>query len=242
MTGGRDRLFADARADIEHFSFDARVAAVFEDMIRRSVPGYGTAVAMTGVIAGIHAQPDSYCYDLGCSLGATTLAMRREIRAPGCRILAVDNSLPMLDRCRHNLEALSGVPVDLLCADIRDLQIANASFVAMNFTLQFVPLQERDGLLARIRDGLRPGGALVLSEKVIADNESDQALLTELHHAFKRANGYSELEISAKRTALEKVLLPETLEAQVARLHRTGFKQVLPWMQCLNFVSLLARA
>lgn len=242
MTGERDRLFADARADIEQFAFDARVAAVFEDMIRRSVPGYGTVVAMTGVLAGTFAQPDTLCYDLGCSLGATTLAMRREVKAPGCRVVAVDNSLAMLEQCRRNLDALPGVPVDLVCADIRSLPIVDASVVAMNFTLQFVQPDEREDLLAGIGRGLLPGGVLILSEKVIAEDAGDQALLTELHHAFKRANGYSELEISAKRTALEKVLLPETVDAHRNRLRRVGFKRILPWMHCLNFVSLLAFA
>ena len=243
MKQGRDTLFANVRADIEDFAFDDRVAAVFEDMIRRSVPGYGTVVAMTGVLAGLHARADTRCYDLGCSLGATTLAMKREIRAPGCRIVAVDNSMAMLERCREHLDVSPhGVPIDLVCSDIRDLVIDGASVVALNFTLQFVPQHERLELLTRIRNGLVPGGVLVLSEKVLADDADDEQRLSELHHAFKRANGYSELEISAKRTALERVLLPDTLETHRERLIQAGFSRVLPWMHCLNFVSLLAQA
>jgi tRNA (cmo5U34)-methyltransferase len=65
-------------------------------------------------------------------------------------------------------------------------------------------------------------------------------VLSELHHAFKKANGYSELEIAQKRAALEKVLVTESLDVHRQRLHAAGFGQVQPWFQCLNFVSLLA--
>lgn len=242
MRRGRDTLFADAGSEVEDFAFDARVAAVFEDMIRRSVPGYGAVVGMSGVIAGHYAQANSRCYDLGCSLGATTLAMRRHIDAPGVRILAVDNSMAMMQSCREHLDLMpQGTPVDLICADIRDLTIDRASVVVLNFTLQFVPQNQRLELLSRIRAGLLPGGVLVLSEKIMAGDAEQQQQLNELHHAFKRANGYSELEISAKRAALERVLIPDTLETHRARLMEAGFSRILPWMQCLNFVSLLAR-
>ena len=64
--------------------------------------------------------------------------------------------------------------------------------------------------------------------------------LTELHVAFKRANGYSELEIAQKRSAIEKVMLPDSLEQHRERLLAAGFSKVLPWFQCLNFASLVA--
>ena len=48
------------------------VARVFPDMIRRSVPGYSNVIAGTGLIAGDYVQPGSNCYDLGCSVGAST--------------------------------------------------------------------------------------------------------------------------------------------------------------------------
>jgi tRNA (cmo5U34)-methyltransferase len=64
--------------------------------------------------------------------------------------------------------------------------------------------------------------------------------MTDLHHAFKRANGYSELEVSQKRTALENVLVPETLDTHRARLREAGFGAVDAWFQCFNFASLLA--
>jgi tRNA (cmo5U34)-methyltransferase len=113
--------------------------------------------------------------------------------------------------------------------------------VVLNFTLQFLPPGDRLPLLARIRDGLRAGGILILSEKIAGRDAAADGLLTEMHHAFKRANGYSELEISRKRSALEKVLVPETLDTHRQRLAAAGFARADLWFQCFNFVSLVAR-
>ncbi|MBS3804023.1 MAG: carboxy-S-adenosyl-L-methionine synthase CmoA [Oleiphilaceae bacterium] len=235
-----DRLFAEARKPSD-FRFDSAVARVFPDMIRRSVPGYTTIIPMIGVIAERYAQPDSHCYDLGCSLGAATLAMRHGISFNDCTLIGVDNSADMIERCQHYI-ALDDhpLPVTLRCDDILDTELRDASVTTLNFTLQFVPPSKRTSLLERIAAATRPGGVLILSEKICFESEQEQATQTLLHHEFKRANGYSDLEISQKRSALEQVLVPETLETHRDRLTRAGFDQVLVWYQCFNFVSMLA--
>jgi len=235
-----DRLFAAERQP-EDFRFDAAVARVFPDMIRRSVPGYTTIIPMIEVITEQYAQPDSNCYDLGCSLGASTLAMRHGIAFDSCSLVGVDNSSAMIERCEHYI-ALDdhAQPVSLRCETIQETELTNASVTTLNFTLQFVPQEQRGSLLVKIADATRPGGVLILSEKIRFDSEDEQAIQTRLHHEFKRANGYSDLEISQKRSAIEQVLIPETLEAHIARLKEAGFDRVLVWYQCFNFVSMLA--
>ncbi|EMP56046.1 methyltransferase [Marinobacter santoriniensis NKSG1] len=235
-----DRLFATERKP-EDFRFDASVARVFPDMIRRSVPGYTTIIPMIEVITEQYAQPDSHCYDLGCSLGASTLAMRHGIRHDDCRLFGVDNSDAMIERCEHYV-ALddSSVPVTLRCEDILTTELSNASVTTLNFTLQFVPPERRTELLTRIASATRPGGVLILSEKIRFESDEEQDIQTRLHHEFKRANGYSDLEISQKRTAIEQVLIPETLAAHRERLLSAGFERVVLWYQCFNFVSMLA--
>lgn len=236
-----DTLFAVPLERITAFTFDEQVANVFDDMIQRSVPGYATIVALSGLLAARYAQPQTVAYDLGCSLGATTLAMLKHVQQPGFRVIAVDNSPAMIQRCKRNLEH-AGVAkqVDLLCADMRAVRIQRASVCTLNFTLQFLPPGERLTLLRDIAAGMEPGGALILSEKMRFADESEAELFTELHHAFKRANGYSDLEIAQKRAALEQVLIPDTLEEHALRLAQAGFCESHLWFRCLNFASLLA--
>lgn len=237
----KDRLYAEPRARIADFVFDDGVAEVFPDMIQRSVPGYGTIITMIGAFASRYVVPDSRCYDLGCSLGAASLAMHQGIGSHSQPILAVDNSLAMLRRARKLLATTGDLSAfALVCADILDIPIEAASMVVLNFTLQFIHPQRRQQLLSQIYRGLLPGGILVLSEKIALASAPSQRLFTEMHHSFKKAQGYSELEISQKRAALERVLLPESLACHRQRLHEVGFSTVEVWYQCFNFVSLLA--
>lgn len=237
----KDEIFSSTSADVSgSFKFDSAVARVFPDMIKRSVPGYAETVAMSGVIAGQYAQANSHLYDLGCSLGAVTLAMRHGVQADGCKIIGIDNSAAMIEQAGHYI-ALddADVDVELHCGDILQFPMNNASVVALNFVLQFIDEQERLTLLSKISDAMLSGGALILSEKIKFD-AAEQLLQDDLHLNFKRANGYSELEIAQKRSAIENVLVPETEAAHIERLKAAGFNKVIRWYQCFNFVSFLA--
>lgn len=238
-----DRLFAGAGAPPRDFVFDERVVRVFPDMIQRSVPGYGLIVPMIGLLARRYARADTRIYDLGCSLGAVSFAVSEAVDAEGIRIVAVDSSEAMIERLRRTLAEAPQpprVPIQPVCQDIRSVEIVDASVVVLNFTLQFIDPPDRGPLLQRIARGLRPGGILLLSEKIRFESDQEQALQTDWHHDFKRAQGYSELEIARKRDALENVLLPETLDAHRQRLQAAGFQAVHGWFQAFNFVSLLA--
>jgi tRNA (cmo5U34)-methyltransferase len=237
----KDRLYAHDQAVVPDFVFDERVARVFPDMINRSVPGYATIINMIATLAAQWVRPGSCCYDLGCSLGAATMAIHSAIEAEDVRIIGVDNSRAMLRTARENLDQCHhGPAIELICADIRDVSIQRASMVVLNFTLQFLPAEERTAILKRIHDGMLPEGLLVLSEKIVVPNETAQRIFTEMHHGFKKAQGYSDLEISQKRSALEDVLIPESLACHIDRLKAVGFSTVEVWFQCFNFVSLLA--
>jgi len=228
----RDRLY-DAPRDIVDFAFDDSVAAVFPDMIRRSVPGYETVVALSGLIAKRHLRPGGRCYDLGCSLGATTLAVLRAVGTAPCRIVAVDDSRAMIDRARA---ALAGEDrVHWVHGDIRDVSFKRADAVILNYTLQFLPPDDRLPLLRRVRECLSENGVVVVSEKLVAPGYEQ-----DLHIEFKRANGYSELEISQKRAALENVMRIDTATDHLARLREAGFGAAEMWFRCLNWASFVA--
>jgi tRNA (cmo5U34)-methyltransferase len=239
----KDEIYAAADADPGPFEFNETVARVFPDMLRRSIPGYAATLEAIGALAGRFVQPGTRCYDLGCSLGAVTLAMQRAIRARDCRIIAVDRAPAMVSRCREILAseaAPSGPSVEVIEADIRSIDVQRASMVVMNYTLQFVPLDGRSELLARIAAGMTGGGVLVLSEKVVDQDTEIERLLVDLHHDYKRRNAYSDLEISRKRAALENVLVPEQVDDHRQRLGDAGFRHVGVWLRQFNFVSLLA--
>jgi len=219
------------------FTFDDKVASVFADMIQRSVPGYAQTLQMVELLAHQYGQNNSNVYDLGCSLGAATMALSRGCADKHCNIIGVDNSPAMVERCKSTL---SDENIHIHCQDILDTRIENASVVVLNFVLQFIDRNQRLQLLTTIQHGLKPGGVLILSEKIAFPDATEQQRQIELHEAFKRAQGYSELEISRKRSALENVLIPETQAAHHQRLQQAGFSTSHTWFQCFNFASMIA--
>ncbi len=237
----RDDIFAVGDGPAAPFEFSEAVVRVFPDMIERSVPGYRLLLELTPLIVRRAVQPDSRIYDLGCSLGAATLAARRAVQVEGVEIIAVDTAPEMVMRCREILAAdNSRVPVSVIVDDACSHPIENASLVMMYFTLQFIEPARRDALLKKIVAGLKPGGVLLLAEKLAFEPAANQQWLDTHHHDFKRAQGYSDLEIARKRQALENVLVPESRLAHHQRLKDAGFSQVIDWFQCLNFAAVAA--
>jgi tRNA (cmo5U34)-methyltransferase len=238
----KDTLFDNNREVASgSFEFNESVVRVFPDMIERSVPGYKTLLELTPLVVKRAVLPNSNVYDLGCSLGAATLAARRAIHVPNVRIIGVDNAPDMVERCRALVaQDNSNVPVDIVLGDVIHHNYEDASLFLMYFTLQFVAPKERLGLLQKIHRALTPGGALLLAEKLCFDEADGQTWMDEHHLDFKRSQGYSDLEIANKRQAIENVLVPQTQTSHEEALALAGFRQTRLWFQCLNFAAFVA--
>jgi tRNA (cmo5U34)-methyltransferase len=239
-----DEIYRQTSDDMP-FRFNRDVASVFPDMLQRSIPGYAATIEAIGSLAARYVKANTNCYDLGCSLGAATLAMRQGIEQPGCHIVSVDMAPAMIERCQEIIaeddrQFAPSTSVEVVAADVRDTEIVNASMVVLNYTLQFLAMDDRDALMRSIYAGMNDGGLLVLSEKVVDENEAMEQLLVDLHHEHKRRNNYSALEISRKRAALENVLIPETVAAHRQRLKNAGFSHTAVWLRYFNFVSIIA--
>ena len=237
----KDSLYAHIPPPVPPFEFDAQVAGVFDDMIRRSVPLYSEIIKRQVQLIRKFYRPGTVIYDLGCSNGNLGIQLGGCMDGRPYTMVAVDNSAPMLAVFRERM-ADTGLEqsITLQCGDIRQATIENASVVVLNFTLQFLPPEDRDALMDRICQGLTSGGILLFCEKITHAHAGVAELQRAFHHAFKRENGYSELEISRKREALEKVLIPEALECHLDRLDRVGFTAMEVWLKWFNFAALIA--
>ena len=241
MSTKRDSIYDEPISTVEDFKFDTQVAEVFDDMVTRSVPLYKDVQRATAALASRLAQPNTTVYDLGCSTGTSLVELCQVINDESIKFVGVDNSEAMLEQCKEKLTRLGlSRRVNLYCEDIANFAPKNASVVVLNYTLQFLAPESREAVVCEIHKHLLPGGALLLSEKVHHKDSRLQSALTELYYDFKRENGYSELEISQKREALENVLITYTAEENAELLKRCGFKNVEQYLKWYTFVSLVA--
>ncbi len=246
MTTKKDTIYANPQQAVSPFRFDDRVASVFNDMISRSVPSYQPILSMLPTITRKFRMSGHNYYDLGCSLGAGLHAMAEGLKHTtglediDAKLIGIDNSSAMLERARELHCPYNNLDVSFIEQDATQTNIEHAAMVLMNFTLQFIATELRDSLVANIYQGLATGGALILSEKITFAEPRTDRVMTDIHHRYKADQGYSQLEISQKRDSIENVLIPETLEAHTRRLQSAGFRVITPWLQNLQFVSILA--
>ena len=234
----RDQVYRSNTSQIVDFAFSDEVVAVFPDMIRRSVPGYETVIPITGLIAARHLGEHGAAFDLGCSLGATTLAILKQNTSTHIRVTGVDNSAPMIDGARL---AITDERATFVLEDIRDTDVSEASVVVLNLVLQFIDPSQRLQILKNLRRQMRDDGMLLVSEKVRHAEPDLHNFFDQTHLAWKQANGYSEMEISSKRTALENVMQIDTEQEHESRFHAAGFSRVYQWYRCMNWASFLVQ-
>jgi tRNA (cmo5U34)-methyltransferase len=236
-----DKVFNEPLDRIADFKFNETVAAVFDDMVSRSVPSYGDIQRMLVELGAYFATEGSNIYDLGCSTG-TTLALLHRALPVRSHLVGVDSSAEMLDKCRDKLGQVGlADAIELKCEDLdRGVSIENASVVMLVLTLMFVRPLNRERLMAEIFRGMNQNGCLLLVEKVLGDGSLFNRLFIERYYAFKRRMGYSELEISQKREALENVLIPYRLQENRDLLLKAGFREVevfFKWYNVAGFVA-----
>ena len=246
MVKNRDQIYRAEQRQLNKFVFDENVAAVFHDMISRSVPGYSQILQLLPSLVKQFQHVKGDYYDLGCSLGAGMLALAEGISETSDKhkrnIIGIDSSTAMLSEAKSIFSKtdLSNYNFQFRTADINDTEVSNAAIVLMNFTLQFIALDKRNSLIQSLYNNLVDGGGLIISEKIKFDDALTDKTLIDIHHQYKASQGYSQLEISQKRDAIENVLIPETLDTHIDRLTSAGFKVVTPWIQNLQFISILA--
>lgn len=236
----RDSLFEVERINRD-FVFNDRVAQVFDDMLDRSVPHYQEVIRSIARILSCMLQEGATIVDLGCSTGTTLLQLSRLLEEKHFTYLGIDNSSAMLDKARLKAELFSRQEsLNFINGDITKVDQPETSAFLLNYTLQFIRPLNREVFLRRIFENLRPGGVLILSEKIISHHPGLNRRYIEIYHQFKKERGYSELEIAKKREALENVLIPCSLEENRSLLQHVGFAEVEPFFQWFNFVSFLA--
>ncbi|HNX22997.1 MAG TPA: carboxy-S-adenosyl-L-methionine synthase CmoA [Spirochaetota bacterium] len=237
----KDNIF-NSEGNVSPFEFNETVASVFDDMITRSVPHYREIIELQSRLTAKFYQSGTKIYDLGCSNGNFTAAFISEMGKKDFQLIAIDNSAPMLEFFKSRISGFIGYErVTPVLSDIMDISFEKSSVVIANLTLQFIPVEHREILIKRIYDSLEPGGIFLITEKTINTDSGLSDLQQEFYYRLKEENGYSKIEITRKREALENVLIPETIEAHTERLKNAGFSAIEIWFKWFHFAAFVCR-
>lgn len=239
----RDTLFQNKSACPGKFEFNEEVALIFDDMLTRSVPFYLEQQSLIRDITKKFYQPGTHIIDLGCSTATTMINIGRAIKNVSS-IVGYDNSQSMLKIAQENLieadlHAVSELRYGDFNEGLEQLELTNASVVVLCWTLQFVDPLQRDALIRKIYNGLKEGGVLIVTEKILTNDSNMNRFFIDFYYEFKRRNGYSEEEIHKKREALEDVLIPYRLDENLELFRRNGFQIVETFFQWYNFAGFL---
>ena len=126
-----DKVFA--KPIKKQFEFDEEVAAVFDDMLSRSVPFYREAQNITQHFALLYLKEDGVLYDLGSSTASLLINIAKALPYPA-KLIGVDNSLAMIEQAQKKINAFD-VDVELVYGDILNYAYKNADVFVSNYTL-----------------------------------------------------------------------------------------------------------
>ncbi|MDY0120940.1 MAG: carboxy-S-adenosyl-L-methionine synthase CmoA [Sulfurimonas sp.] len=222
----------------KQFEFDQEVAAVFDDMLLRSVPFYKESQKITEFFALKKLQEGGVMYDLGCSTATLLLSIHRKLSSQA-KLIGIDNSEAMLEQARKKCEAY-GADVEVVYGDILSYDYLSADLFVSNYTLQFVRPLVREELVKKIAHSLKDEGVFIFSEKVISHHPKLNKDLIECYYDFKKEQGYSEYEIMQKREALENVLVPYSEEENIKMAKSCGFSHCEVVFRWANFATFIA--
>ena len=222
----------------KQFEFDEEVAAVFDDMLERSVPFYKESQKITEFFTHKNLSENGRVYDLGCSTASLLLNIHRGLSLDA-ELIGLDNSEAMLEQAKRKCEAYNA-KIDVINADILEYAYKEADVFISNYTLQFIRPLVREELLKKIFASLKKEGVFIFSEKVISHHSKLNKDLIECYYDFKKEQGYSEYEIMQKREALENVLVPYSEEENITMAKNAGFSHCEVLFRWSNFATFIA--
>lgn len=204
----------------DSWAFDEAVAN-FDQHVIRSVPQLAEQRELVARLARFFLHQDARVYELGVSTGRLAEAVLRYSADRKISYVGLDISTAMVRQAQANLAADPRFTAET--SDILDYPFEPAALVLSYYTLQFVPVGEREPLLRRIYSALNSGGALVLYEKTLAAHPLVQDLMGQLYAGFKLEQGFSPDEIFNKAKSLQGIADPRSSDWNKALLRRCGF-------------------
>jgi tRNA (cmo5U34)-methyltransferase len=243
VVGQKDDLETALAPEDGKWAFDERVTAAFDDMLERSIPQYHVMRKAVTDLASRHVPRGKArggkVVDLGASRGEAVAALINRFGAHASYHL-VEVSEPM--RAALQARFTEELGVHLHATDLRYgyPAVGPADVTLCVLTLMFTPIQYRQRILRRVFEHTKPGGALILVEKILGATADLDEAMVDLYYDLKGENGYSPEAIERKKLSLEGVQVPVTAAWNEDLLRQAGFAEVDCFWRWCNFGGWIA--
>lgn len=226
------------KVNLSQWEFNEKVALVFDDHVKKSVPLYLDGHELILKISDFFIRKNSICYDIGCSTGTLIRKLAEyHYSKEDTHFIGLEKEDAMLKESPHGTNQENW---ELICCDACEHSFKQSSLVISYYSLQFMQQEYRLQIIKKIYNSLQKGGAFILYEKVYASNAMFQDILNGTYLDFKLSNGYSFNEIHAKSLSIRGILLPNTTDDNINMLKDAGFKEVTIIMKYCNFEGIIA--
>lgn len=179
---------------------DKSVAENFDRHVREQLPWYDMATELITHVGRHYLPQGGRMYDVGSSTGNITRALKSEIQGRNVEAVSLDISPEMV-------EVWDGVGTNHL-ADVRTFEFKEYDFLVCFLVLMFLPPTQQRATFNRMFSQLRPGGAMVVFEKVEAQDGYLGTVFHRLTIHGKVKSGVSPENIIKKELSLEGVQRP----------------------------------
>ena len=229
-----------------NWKFDSSVVDNFQEHIKTSVPLYEEGHEMICMLSDYFCENGSYVYDIGCSRGELIKKLAAYsnlslniigVEAETSFAEAASNEVTSLDKEKnlypnHNIKIVN--------ENILDSTLSESSLITSYYTMQFIHPRYRQDLFNKIYSSLHWGGALIIFEKVRANDARFQDILSQTYLEYKTLKGFSNDEVISKLFSLKGVLEPFTSNENQSFMKRAGFKDIISISKFLCFEGWLA--
>lgn len=204
----------------------ANIEKKFDKHIEKSIPFYNDIHNICLNCSEFFNSEDAIFLDIGCSTG--TLIKKFTTKYPykdfKMKFIGVDSIKSMIKEAKKKNNdkrvILKNIPIN-------DFKMINeVNLITSVFTMQFIKPQKRQSVYNKLYKNLAAGGALLLFEKVLAENGKFQDIYNNVYNDFKLNQNFTEQQISQKTLSLRGKLECFSSKENMKCLKDSGFKKI----------------
>lgn len=178
------------------------VAQAFDSHVREQLPWYDLATGAVAHLARHYVPNGGTVVDVGASTGNVGRALASMLEARKASLIAIDNSAEMA--------TVYDAPGQFVVAEAVEFDFAGKApdLVVCFLALMFVPVWQRAALVERIKASVRPGGAVIVFDKMLPRSGYLGTVAYRLTLAAKHEAGASAEEVIAKELSISGIQRP----------------------------------